>query len=336
MANLKAYLNVFESWFGYNEADGSDDIIIDLYNSQREQGTYKMSHVDPWCHATISAAAYKSGNTGIVPNTAYCPTGINWFKNRNQWKARSTGYKPSIGDIVYYDWSNGKDRISDHVGVIIAVNGTVLVVREGNKNNRLEDRNISMYSASIMGYGIPKWDSQTNNIVDVNTVITPNNGDTYTVKRGDCLSAIAKAHNVTVRDLVEWNKISNPDIINVGQVLKVKGTSTVENKKPQTTTKPDSKVNEWVLKLQQQLNIQFGAGLVEDGIAGPITLGATVVVSYGAQGEITKLIQEKVKAVIDGEFGPETEKAVKTYQKNKKLIIDGIVGHETWRSLLGL
>lgn len=332
MAGLKAYLNVLESWYGYNEANGTDDIIIDIYNKQREPGAYKMSHSDPWCHATVSAAAYKSGNTGVIPNTAYCPSGINWFKKKGRWKARSTGYKPKVGAIVYYDWSNGKDGISDHVGVVIAVNGTVLVVREGNKNNRLEDRNISMYSASIMGYGVPDWGTESNS-VEVNTTVTQSSKDTYTVRRGDCLSAIAKAHNTTVRQLVSWNNIANPDIINVGQVLKVKGEATTTNKTPsQTTTKP----NNWVRRLQQQLNIQCKAGLEEDGIAGPLTLGATVVISYGAQGEITRLIQEKVGTDTDGSFGPKTDKAVKDYQKKHNLLVDGFVGHETWRCMLGL
>lgn len=336
MAGLKAYLNVMESWYGYNEANGTDDIIIDLYNKQREPGTYKMSHSDPWCHATISAAAYKSGNVGVVPNTAYCPTGVNWFKNKGKWKARSTGYKPSVGNIVYYDWSNGKDKLSDHVGVVIAVSGSTMVVREGNKNNRLEDRNISIYSASIMGYGIPDWGTESNTVT-VNTTVTPSKGETYTVQRGDCLSAIAKAHNVTVKQLISWNNIVNPDIINVGQVLKVKGSTTVtETKEEQPQANTQNKVNDWVLRLQQQLNIQCKAGLAEDGIAGPLTLGATVVISYGAQGEITRLIQEKVGADTDGVFGPNTKEAVMKYQKKHKLIVDGIVGHETWTSLLGL
>lgn len=334
MADLKAYLDVLKSWYGYNEADNTDDIIINIYNSQREPGTYKMALSDPWCHATVSAAAYKSGNSGIVPNTCYCPTGINWFKIKNKWEARSTGYKPSVGNIIYYDWGN--DKISDHVGTVIAINGSVLVVREGNKNDRLEDRNISMYSSSIMGYGIPDWGS-TSNSIDVGNNIDTSNKDTYTVKAGDCLSAIASAYNVTVRDLVSWNNISNPDIINVGQVLKVNGTPTNPNNIPQNVTDSSTiRIDEWVLRLQQQLNIQFNARLVEDGIAGPMTLGAAVIVQYGAQGEITKLIQEKVGATPDGEFGDETKKAVIAYQNKYKLTEDGIVGHQTWRKLLGL
>lgn len=38
---------------------------------------------------------------------------------------------------------------------------------------------------------------------------------------------------------------------------------------------------------------------------------------------------------IDGDFGTDTEKAVKKYQKTKGLTVDGIVGEKTWSKLLG-
>ena len=49
------------------------------------------------------------------------------------------------------------------------------------------------------------------------------NTDTYTVKSGDTLSAIASKFNTTVENLASINNIVNPNIINIGQVLKLKG-----------------------------------------------------------------------------------------------------------------
>ena len=46
--------------------------------------------------------------------------------------------------------------------------------------------------------------------------------DTYTVKRGDTLLGIALDHGLDHRDLARWNSISNPNIIEVGQVLRVR------------------------------------------------------------------------------------------------------------------
>lgn len=56
------------------------------------------------------------------------------------------------------------------------------------------------------------------------------NADTYTVKSGDTLSAIASKYNTTVDKLVSINGISNPNLISVGQVLKLKGELSTGNK----------------------------------------------------------------------------------------------------------
>ena len=47
------------------------------------------------------------------------------------------------------------------------------------------------------------------------------NADSYTVKSGDTLSAIAASHNTTVDHIAQKNKISNIHLISVGQVLKL-------------------------------------------------------------------------------------------------------------------
>jgi LysM repeat protein len=44
---------------------------------------------------------------------------------------------------------------------------------------------------------------------------------TYTIKPGDTLYAIAEKHGTTIAALVARNKISNPDVIQVGQVIVV-------------------------------------------------------------------------------------------------------------------
>lgn len=49
-----------------------------------------------------------------------------------------------------------------------------------------------------------------------------NTGVTYTVKRGDTLTQIAKRYGTTVRALATLNNIDNPSKIYVGQILKVK------------------------------------------------------------------------------------------------------------------
>ena len=44
----------------------------------------------------------------------------------------------------------------------------------------------------------------------------------YRVQPGDSLNTIAKKYNVTVEQLVKWNNIQDPNLLTVGQQIKVK------------------------------------------------------------------------------------------------------------------
>lgn len=64
--------------------------------------------------------------------------------------------------------------------------------------------------------------------------------EVYTVQRGDTLYAIANKFNTTVKALVDLNNISDKDVINVGQKLKVKGSAPAP--KPEPKPQPTSDV----------------------------------------------------------------------------------------------
>ena len=58
----------------------------------------------------------------------------------------------------------------------------------------------------------------------------------YTVKSGDTLSAIAKEKNTTIDEIAKKNKISNVNLITVGQVLEIEETSSTKQTTEQATT----------------------------------------------------------------------------------------------------
>lgn len=89
-----------------------------------------------------------------------------------------------------------------------------------------------------------------------------------------------------------------------------------------------------------------------DGIAGPVTRAAlqkvvndnskgTKTLRRGMSGKEVKELQQQLVAVgirlakygADGNFGKETEEAVKAFQRQEMLRVDGIVGPETWKKL---
>lgn len=61
-------------------------------------------------------------------------------------------------------------------------------------------------------------------------------------------------------------------------------------------------------------------------------------IKKGSKGEAVELLQELLVVkgyvlVIDGDFGPKTEAAVKDFQNKQHLKVDGIVGPLTWNAL---
>lgn len=62
------------------------------------------------------------------------------------------------------------------------------------------------------------------------------NADSYTVKTGDTLSAIAKEKNTTVDAIAKKNKISNVNLITVGQVLEIEDVNATNKTSEQATT----------------------------------------------------------------------------------------------------
>lgn len=94
-----------------------------------------------------------------------------------------------------------------------------------------------------------------------------------------------------------------------------------------------------VIGLQKELNTQFGARLVVDGVFGTKTNNACETLRKGSKGNITWLLQARLRCLgyntngVDGVFGNGTLSAVKQFQTNKKISVDGVVGKVTWNRL---
>lgn len=156
------------SWLGCKESDGSHKKIIDLYNGHKPLARgYKVKYTDAWCATFVSAVAIACGYTDIIPTECGCGQMLDLFKKLGGWE-ESDDHVPSPGDIIFYDWEDtGKGDNTgwpDHVGIVENVTGRTITVIEGNYSNSVKRRYISFDAKLIRGYGVPKYDKETEEV----------------------------------------------------------------------------------------------------------------------------------------------------------------------------
>lgn len=108
-----------------------------------------------WCACFVSWCADQCGyiESGIIPKFAGCVDGANWFKGNGQWKDRS--YEPSTGDIIFFDWEG--DGETDHVGIVEKCENGVVYTVEGNSGDACRQKQYTVGSSSIYGYGVSAY-----------------------------------------------------------------------------------------------------------------------------------------------------------------------------------
>lgn len=230
----KKVVSIAASYIGCKESDGSHKKIIDLYNSHKPLARgYAVKYTDAWCSTFASAVAIAAGLTDIIPTECGCQNHIQLFKNKGSWQ-ENDAYTPKPGDYIFYDWDDsgaGDNKGSaDHVGIVEKVSGSTITVIEGNYSDSVKRRTIAVNGRYIRGYGVPKYSTKATSSGGTSggkDTGSASGGETvYTVKAGDTLSGIAAKYGTTYQKLAEYNGIANPNIINVGQKIRIPGKGT--------------------------------------------------------------------------------------------------------------
>ena len=109
----------------------------------------------PWCCAFIWCIFNEAGIN--IKRTASCMMLGDWFKQEGKYHKDN----PQVGDIVFFKFS-GSSRWTNHVGIVIEVNGNTLTTIEGNtsSDNKGSQNNGGMVAirtrkinSSVVGFG---------------------------------------------------------------------------------------------------------------------------------------------------------------------------------------
>lgn len=208
-----------KSFLGAKQGSAKHKELINKFNQVKPDG-WAMTYSAAWCAAAASAFAIKTFGVSkakkYFPLSANCGTIITKAKKMGIW-VESDSHIPKGGDWILYDWDdNGKgDNVGgpDHVGTVDKVSNSKIYVIEGNKSNAVGERVLAVNGRYIRGFVTPKYSAMSKS--KTSSTIT------YTVKRGDTLSAIAKKYGTTVKAIAAENRIKNVNLIYVGQKLKI-------------------------------------------------------------------------------------------------------------------
>lgn len=140
--------------------------------------------------------------------------------------------------------------------------------------------------------------------------VTSTDEDIYTVQAGDSLWAIAEkvyGSGAYYTKLMTLNGLTNSNIM-VGQVLKIKSNTQSVSQPAQSTSSTND------------------LPTLRKGSKGePVRALQTLLILRG---------QKLATYGADGDFGSETEIALRAYQKLKGLTVDGICGSDEWKTLI--
>ena len=156
-----------KKYLGCKEADGSHKKFIDRYNSfQPLPRNHRMTYTAAWCATFVSAIAIERGLTDIMPVECGCAYMISAYKKLGRWR-EDENYTPKVGDVIFYDWDDGKDYATtddigspEHVGIVTGASCGIVSVIEGNKADAVAFRTVQVNGRYIRGYGLPDYASK--------------------------------------------------------------------------------------------------------------------------------------------------------------------------------
>lgn len=137
--------------------------------------------------------------------------------------------EPRRGDQIFFPDSRKKNSYG-HTGIVVMYENGVITTVEGNSSDGVRKRTYTFSKSKGYAFGRPAYDEEEDVSGGSQTPTEPVGGDTsgetvYTVVKGDTLSKIATQYGTTYQVLAKYNGIANPNLIHVGQKIRIPGTA---------------------------------------------------------------------------------------------------------------
>ena len=220
--------------------------------------------VDANCDVLSNCVGYAYGRFNEIGGYGYCKylSPVNAEKFMQYKGSLSTGQVPQVGACMVWQKGNTLDGSdgAGHVAIVEKVYSPTQVMTSESayggsafytKTRSKGSGNWGMgneyrFLGFIYNPAIAKPVTNTTQ-TSTSTTISASSGETiYIVKSGDSLSAIASRYGTTYQELAKYNNISNPNVIRVGQKIKI----------------PSKKVKTTKVKITASLlNVRAGAGM---------------------------------------------------------------------------
>ena len=168
----QSVVDYLKQYVGISEGSAAHKAILNMFNNSGLCTRYKMTVYDAWCATAVSAAFIARGLAGKQGSGALfqCVECSCWYmteyaKKQGIWQ-ENDAYRAKVGDVVMYDWQDsGKgdnQGTPDHVGIVSSINGNVMRIIEGNRNNSVAYRDLNVNGLYIRGFITPNYAKYAN------------------------------------------------------------------------------------------------------------------------------------------------------------------------------
>jgi peptidoglycan hydrolase-like protein with peptidoglycan-binding domain len=296
------------------------------FGSNRTPYSQWYGLIGPWCAMFVSWCFFHEGlplPASISKGFAYTPVGAAWFKRQDRWTRR-----PEVGAVIFFDFpGDGVDRIS-HVGIVERVNpdGSPTCL-EGNTNapgGRTGGQVMRhRRSVGIVGYGLPNYGVK----VARPDEDPPDPSSGSELQEGRVGPEVARWQR-------QLNEATGARLAVDGEFGSLTARATIGFQRSagmppngavdRATRRAMAKALAATHAAQKTIVLvrPFPGRFLRRGIQGPDV--------RRWQLQMSKLGRE---LEVDGEYGPQSEKACFDFQRAEKLEVDGIVGPETWTAV---